>query len=68
MIIREFSTKLNSLAKYALGVANSDRGKLEVFLRWLRSDITKNVMMGVNPPKSFSLDLHKALRSETMKQ
>lgn len=29
MLLREFSTKLNSLAKYALGVTDSDKGKLE---------------------------------------
>lgn len=49
MTVKKFSTKLNSLAKYALGVANSDRGKLLVFLRGLRFDIMKDVIMGDNP-------------------
>lgn len=53
MTIKEFLTKLNSLAKYALGVANSDRGKLEVFLGKLIVDITKDVLMGDTFPKYF---------------
>lgn len=45
MSIKEFSTKLNSLAKYAPGVANSENGKLGVFIEGLRPDIAKNVIM-----------------------
>lgn len=32
MSVWEFLTKFNSLAKYALGVANSKKGKLDVFM------------------------------------
>lgn len=65
--IKVFSTKLNSLAKYALGVDNLDRGKLEVFLGGLRLDIAKDVMIRYNPPRSLSKALGKALRSETVR-
>lgn len=49
MLVRKFSTKLNSLAKYALEVASLDRGKLKVFLGRLRLDITKDAMIRDNP-------------------
>lgn len=53
MLVREFSTKLNFLAKCALRIASSDKGKLEVFLGGFRSDIAKDVMIQDNPPKSL---------------
>lgn len=53
MLIREFSTKLNSLAKYVSGVASLDKGKLEVFLDRLKLNIAKDVIVGYNPPKSL---------------
>lgn len=53
MSIKEFSTKLNSLAKYALSMASLEIGKLDVFIGELRSNITKDVMMRDNPPKTF---------------
>lgn len=54
MTVKEFSIKLNSLAKYPLRVASLDKGKLEDFLRGLRLDIAKDVMMGENPHRSLS--------------
>lgn len=53
MLIREFSTKLNSLAKYVSGVASLDKGKLEVFLDRLKLNIAKDVIVGYNPLKSL---------------
>lgn len=53
MLVGEFLTKLNLLAKYAPRVANLDRGKLDVFIEELRLDINKDAMMGDNPPKNF---------------
>lgn len=67
MIVREFSIKLNSLAKYALRVASLEKGKLEVFLSGLRSNIIKNVMIGNNSPKSLSEALGKTLSLEAMR-
>lgn len=63
MTVKEFSTKLNSLVKYALSVANSNRGKLEVFLEGLGFDIAKDITMEDNLPRSF----FKALRFDTMR-
>lgn len=50
---RKFSTKLSSLAQYALRVACSDRGKLEVFLVGIRLDVTKGVMMEIILPNLY---------------
>lgn len=41
MLVKKFLTKLNLLAKYALGVANLERDKLDMFTKGLRPDITK---------------------------
>lgn len=32
MLVKKFSTKLNSLAKYRPGMANSERGKPNMFI------------------------------------
>lgn len=68
MSVREFSTKLNSLAKYAPSMANSERGKLDVFIKGLRPNIVMNVVMRDNPPKNFLKALSHALRFKTMSQ
>lgn len=43
MSVREFLTKLNSLAKYASSMANLERGKLDVFMGGLKVDIAKDL-------------------------
>lgn len=50
MFMKEFSTCFNSIAHYALGVANTDKGKIEIFINGLRSDIFNDVLMRDNPP------------------
>lgn len=53
MLVKEFLTKLNLLAKYTLGMANSGRGKLNIFIRDLRLDIAKDVIILDNLPMTF---------------
>lgn len=53
MSVREFSTKLNLLAKYVPCVANLERDKLEVFMGRLRPNIAKDVIVRDNPLKTF---------------
>lgn len=65
---REFSIKLNSSAKYVSRVASSDKGKLDVFLRILRLDITNDVMMGYKPLRSLLEALGRTLRLEAIRQ
>lgn len=65
--VKEFLTKLNSLAKYAPGMTNSKIIKLDMF-RGMRSNIAKNVMMRDNLPKTFSEALDQVLRSKTIRQ
>lgn len=48
-------------------MANSNKGKLEIFFEGLRSNIAKDVMIGDNPFRSFFEALGKALRFETMR-
>lgn len=67
ILVREFSTKLNSLAKYALDITSSQRNKLDMFMRELRPDITKVVMMRENPPKTFLEALAITLGFETIR-
>lgn len=67
MIVREFSTKLNSLAKYTLRVANLNNDKLKVFLGGLKSDIIKEVMMRDNPLRFLSEALGRVLKLEAIK-
>lgn len=62
MIVKEFSTKLNFLVKYALRVDSLNKAELEDFLGRHRSDIAKDVIMGYNPPKSLLKVFAKALR------
>lgn len=54
MSVREFLTKLNSLAKYASSMANLERGKLDVFMGRLKVDIANDMMIRDNLPKTFS--------------
>lgn len=68
MSVKVFSTKLNSLAKCAPSMANLEKNKLDMFMKRLRLDITKDVIMNNNPPKTFLEDLSQVLRSETMTQ
>lgn len=56
MSIKEFLIKLNSLAKYVVGMANSKRGKLDVFMGGLKLYIVKDVMIRDNLPKNFFKD------------
>lgn len=46
----------------------SKRGKLDAFIRGLRLDIAKKMMMLDNPPKNFSKALDQALRYENIRQ
>lgn len=68
MTVKKFFFKLNFLAKYALRVTNSDKGKLEVFFEGLRSNITKNVLIEDNPLRTLLEALGKRLRLKVMKQ
>lgn len=67
MLVKELFTKLNCLAKYALEVASLDHDKLKVFFGKLRLDITKDVMIGDNPPKSLSEVLGRILRLKAIR-
>lgn len=64
MSVKKFLTKMNSLKKYAFGMASLERGKLDVFMRGLRLDIANDVMIKDNPPKTFSKAFNLALRSK----
>lgn len=50
MTIKKFSTKFNAFTWYAPGVANNDKGKIEIFINGLRSKIANNMLTGDNPP------------------
>lgn len=67
MKVKEFSTKVKFLAKYASRVTNLDKGKLEIFLKRLKSDITEYVMIEDNPCRSLSRVQNRALRLEAVK-
>lgn len=45
MSVKDFSIKLNSLAKYALVMVNSERGKLDMFMGELKPNIVNDVMV-----------------------
>lgn len=66
MSVREFSTKLNSLAKYALRMVNSERGTLDMFIRGLRPNITRDVIIRDNPHRTFLEAFDLALRSKAI--
>lgn len=46
MSLKDFSASLDALAKYALAMTSTNPSKIDIFLSGLRSDITKDVMMG----------------------
>lgn len=59
--IKEYSTRLNIVGRYARGVANSiDKGKIETFINGLSKDITKDVIMGDYTPSSYLEALDEA--------
>lgn len=68
MSIKEFFTKLNVLTKYAPRVASIDMRMMEFFLRGLKLDITKDVVIGDHAPISYSKALSHILRLEAIKQ
>lgn len=45
----------------------TDKGKIKIFLNWLRSNFANNVLIKDNPLKSYIKALSKAQRSEVMR-
>lgn len=68
MTVTEFSTKLNVVVQYNLGVANIDTSKIEILFNKLRSNISKDVLIRNNPPISYSKALSRALRLKVIRQ
>lgn len=67
MTIKKFSTKLSALAHYTSNVANIYKGKMKTFTNGLRSNITKNMLIGDNPPKFYTKTLRKTFRFVVMR-
>lgn len=65
---KEYFTKLNTLAKYALGVANTNMSKIEVLFGGLKSNIAKDVIMGDHASWSYLDALSKVLKLNAMRQ
>lgn len=59
MIVKWSFTKLNSLAWYTLGVANTNNEKTEIFVNKFRTNIDKDVLTRDNPPKSYTEEVDK---------
>lgn len=53
MIVKEFSTRLNALAKYSLIVIYIDKVKIEAFISDLRSDIANDVVIRNHNPNTY---------------
>lgn len=45
MLAKEYSNKLDVLAKYASRVANIKLGRIKIFLGWLKLDIDKDIVI-----------------------
>lgn len=67
MSMKKLSTKLNALAKYVSRVANTNKGKMEIFINRLLSDIAKDVMIEKYAISSYSKALSKADRLEAIR-
>lgn len=65
MIVKEYSTRFNTLVVYALGVASKTKGEREIFIKRLRSDIA-NVIIGYHAPNSYTKALSRAMNSKVM--
>lgn len=57
MIVKEYSTWLNSLAKYAFEVASMVISRMEIFIHGLRFDNAQDMMMGNYTPNSHTKSL-----------
>lgn len=66
MTIKEFFTKLNSLAQYALGVANTNKGKMKIFIKKLKADIIKDMLIGDKPLKSYTEAVGRVQQSKAI--
>lgn len=58
---------MNALAKYALGITNIDKGKIEAFVSGLKSNIANDVMIGDHAPNTYLKALSKAQRLKAMR-
>lgn len=62
MIINEFSTEWNTLAKYASKIVSTSKGKIKTFINDLKSYITNDKMMRNYTSSTYSKALSKAQR------
>lgn len=67
MIIKKFSTKLNTLTMYAFRVVSTDKGKIKAFVSDLRSYIANDFMMRDYAPSTYTKALSKAQRLKVMR-
>lgn len=67
MYAKEYSKKLNALAKYTLEVTSTNMGRWRSFLG-TKIEHSKDVIMGYHAPKSYSKALSRTLRSKTMRE
>ncbi|XP_031260467.1 uncharacterized protein LOC116118612 [Pistacia vera] len=64
MVVKEYSIKFNSLAKFAPTLVSTPQTRLERFVGRLHPIITRDVMSGHQPSQTYSEALIRAIRVE----
>ena len=62
--VKEYSTKFNQLSQYAPEIASTEMGRMQKFVYGLDPEIARDVMTGVQPPRTYAEALDRALRAE----
>lgn len=62
MMVKSFPLGSIQLPQYAFSVTNANKGKIEIFINRLKSNITKDLLIRDNPLRSYSKTLSRALK------
>lgn len=62
-LVKEYSNKVNHLARYTLEITNTKIGRMEKFMYGFNLAMTQDVMTDTKPPQTYSEALNRALRA-----
>ncbi|XP_031277911.1 uncharacterized protein LOC116136343 isoform X2 [Pistacia vera] len=62
--VKEYSIRFNSLARFAPGIVSTPELRVNNFVYGLNPKIARDVMVGAQPPQTYSEALERALRAE----
>ncbi|XP_031286362.1 uncharacterized protein LOC116145055 [Pistacia vera] len=62
--VKEYSIRFNSLARFAPGIMSTPKLRRDKFVHGLNPEIARDVMVGAQPPQTYSEALERALRAK----